>query len=532
MAAEALGADEATLAKLGYKQELTRGWSRFSNFAISFTIISVLAGPFTTFGQAWNNGGPPMISIGWPVITLFVLMVGFSMAELASAFPTAGGIYYWAYRLGGAGWAWFTGWFNLLGLVAIVASVDYAAATFLNYLLGLYNVHFIANFSASDPVAASLHHTFELFVVILVAHGLINVFSSPLVALFNRVSVWWHVIGVAVIVVLLIAVPSHHASFSFVFGHTINNSGFVGGSTHAGMFWFYVLPVGFLLTMYTFTGYDASAHISEETHGAALSAPKGLWRSIAYSGLVGWVVLLALLFGATHTGAITAGGGTAQALISSALSSAAAKAVILISVVGQLFCGMGCVAAASRMSFAFSRDGAVPGHNLWRRLNRHHTPTWAVLLVILASLAITWPAWFGNHAGTPVAFYAVTQITTIGLYVAYTIPVFLRWRMGDRFEPGPWTLGRKYRWVNLIAIVWVALNVIVFSLPASPAAVPWNSGFSWSAFNYSPLVNLGVLLAVALWWLLGAKRTFKGPVRTVDDPSVEGTGQAVATASA
>src|ERR1700733_5897545 len=147
MSATSLTDDERSLAELGYKQELTRGWSRFSNFAISFTIISVLAGPFTTFSQAWNNGGPPVITIGWPVITIFVLAVGFSMAELASAFPTAGGIYYWAYRLGGAGWAWFTGWFNLLGLVAIVASVDYAAATFLNALLGLYNVHFLVNFN-------------------------------------------------------------------------------------------------------------------------------------------------------------------------------------------------------------------------------------------------------------------------------------------------------------------------------------------------------------------------------------------------
>jgi len=363
--------------------------------------------------------------------------------------------------------------------------------------------------------------------LILVVHGLINVFSSPLVALFNRVSVWWHVIGVATIVVLLIAVPSHHASVSFVFTHRLNNSGF-----STGMYWFYVLPVGFLLTMYTFTGYDASAHISEETHGAALSAPKGLWRSIFYSGLVGWVVLLALCFAATHVNSINTAGGTAQSIISTALSTAAAKAVILISTVGQLFCGMGCVAAASRMTFAFSRDGAVPGHRLWRKLNKHHTPTWSVLLVILASLAITWPALFGDKAGTTVAFIAVTQITTIGLYVAYTIPVYLRWRMGDRFEPGPWTLGRKYKWVNLIALVWVALNVIIFSLPAVPQAVWFKHGFLWRDANYSPLVNIGVFVVVALWWMLGARRTFKGPVRTIDDATVEGIQPASAPASA
>ena len=178
-------------------------------------------------------------------------------------------------------------------------------------------------------------------------------------------------IGVAVIIVLLVAVPSHHQSFSFVFGHRLNLSGF---SHH--MYWFYVLPLGFLLTMYTITGYDASAHISEETHGAAMAAPKGVWRSVFYSAVFGWIVLLALTFAATNVSAITAAGGTSQWRSStSALSTAAAKAVLLISTVGQLFCGMACVTSASRMTFAFSRDGAVPGHNLWRRLGSNRTPT-------------------------------------------------------------------------------------------------------------------------------------------------------------
>jgi amino acid transporter len=503
--------DEQRLAELGYKQELTRGWSAFSNFAISMTIICILSGCFTTYGQAWNNGGPIGISIGWPVISLLVLMVGFSMAELASRFPTAGGIYYWAHQLGGARWAWFTGWFNLLGLVAIIAGVDYGAASFLNSLLSLYSLHFIVNFGTTNA-SAILHHSFELFVVILIAHGLINVFSSPLVALLNRISVWWITGAVLAIVAILIFGPSHHQSLSFVFGHRINNSGF----SHT-MYWFFILPIGFLLTMYTFTGYDASAHLSEETHDAAMAAPRGIWRSIAWSALAGWVVLLAITFAATHIKTINAGGGGAVPIITSALSSGLAKLVLWLSTVAQLFCGMGCVAAASRMGFAFSRDGAVPGHKLWRRLNKHRTPTWSVLLVGGLALLITIPAWFGDKAGLPVAFFAVTSITAIGLYIAYAIPIFLRWRMGDRFEPGPWTLGKKYKWINLIAIVWVVLCVIIFCLPTTPAAVPWNSGFSFSAFNYAPLVTIGMFVGVWLAWELGAKHTFKGPVNTVDD---------------
>src|SRR5664280_3119959 len=512
-----LSADEQRLAELGYKQELHRGWSSFSNFAISFSIISVLAGCFTTYGQAFKNGGPIAISIMWPIISVLILCVAFSMSELASAFPTAGGIYYWASKLGGAGWGWFTGWFNLIGLVAVVASVDYVCATFLMNLLGLYNVHFIFNFtkaSAVTDVHYSAHVNFALFASILLLHGLINVFSSHLVSLFNNISVWWHVIGVAVIVVILIAVPSHHASLSYVFGHRANVSGF---GSH--MYWFYVLPLGFLLTMYTITGYDASAHVSEETHGSEHSSPKGVWRSVFYSAVIGWIVLLAITFaipkGATEH--IQASGFPAIAIFDAALSTAAAKAVLLISTIGQLFCGMACVTSASRMTFAFSRDGAIPGHNLWRRLGSNRTPTWAVFFVILFALIITIPAYFPNSAGIPVAFFAVTSIAVIGLYIAYTIPIFLRWRQGTAFATGPWTLGKKHKWINLTAIIWVGLCVIIFCLPTTPAGVFGAKGFSWSSANYAPLVTIGVMLAVTIWYLVSARNTFTGPIRTIDE---------------
>ena len=509
-----LSADEEKLAALGYKPELNRGWSAFSNFAISLTIICILSGCFTTYSQAWNDGGPIAISIGWPVISILVLLVGLSMAELASKYPTAGGIYYWAYSLGGVGWSWFTGWFNLLGLVAITAAVDYGAATFLNSVLGLYNVNFILNFTTTTP-STILHNTFVLFFLILAAHALINVFSSHLVALLNRVSAWWMLGGVAVIVVVLIFGPSTHQSASFVFTQRFNNTGFSGH-----LYWFFVLPLGFLLTMYTFTGYDASAHLSEETHQAERAAPRGLWTAIAYSAVGGWILLLAITFAATHVAAVNKGDGSAIAVITTALSSGLAKLVLDISTIGQLFCGMGCVAAASRMVFAFSRDGAVPGHTLWRRLNKHRTPTWAVLFVVVFALIITIPALFGDSAGVPVAFFAVTSITTISLYIAYILPVFLRFRLGRKFEPGVWNLRQHYKWINVVAMVWVALCVVIFCLPTSPEAVPWNSNFNWNDFNYAPVVMLALVLGVWIAWVAGANKSFKGPIRTLDDPNV------------
>ena len=511
-----MGADEKRLAELGYKQELRRGWSGFSNFAISFSIICVLAGCFTTFGQAFNNGGPVAISIGWPVISVLILAVAFSMSELASSMPTAGGIYYWASKLGGPGWGWFTGWFNLIGLVAVTASVDYVCAQFLQYLGSLFSVNFIFNFTSTN-VKYNAHVVMALFVLLLIVGLVVNVFWNRLLTFFNGIAVWWNVIGVAVIVVLLIVVPSHHASLSYVFGHRINNSGFGGH-----MYWYYVLPLGFLLTMYTITGYDASAHVSEETHGAAQSAAKGVWRSVFYSAIVGYIVLLALTFAVNKTGAkAETGFATVIPILTAALSVLGAKAVIFISVVGQIFCGIACMTSGSRMCFAFSRDGAVPGHNLWRRLSANRTPTWSALFIAVFALVITIPAYFPNSAGTPVAFLAVTSISVIGLYIAYTIPVFLRWRMKSEFKAGSWTLGDKYKWMNPAAFLWVGLCVIIFCLPFAPAGVFFKSGFEWSAVNYAPLVTIGVMAAVTIWYAVSAKKTFKGPIRTIDELDAE-----------
>jgi amino acid transporter len=513
MSTTAPGRDEQRLAELGYKQELTRAWSGFSNFAISFTIISILAGCFTTYGQAWNNGGPIAISIGWPLISCMILLVAFCMSELVSAYPTAGGIYWWASELGGTVWGWFTGWFNLVGLVAVVASVDYGCATFISALMNLWSVDVgIVNFAD----AASLGDVFIVFALVLGLHALINIYSSHLVALFNNVSVWWHVAGVAVILVILIVGPDRHQSADFVFTETINNSGFGDG-----MFWFYVLPLGFLLTMYTQTGYDASAHVSEETRGAALGAAKGVWRSVFWSGLIGWFVLLALTFAATDVKAVNDpangfGLGSSLAVINTALGSGSAKLVVLIAVIGQLFCGMACLTSASRMCYAFSRDHAVPGWRMWTRLNHHRVPAFAVLFMAFCAMVITLPALEGDENNFTYAFAAVVSITVIGLYIAYVIPTYLRWRKGDAFKPGPWTLGRHYKWVNPAAVVWVAICVIIFILPQAPAGVPWRDEFDWKFVNYAPITVGGLFIIVGLWWLVRARHTFTGPVRNIE----------------
>jgi amino acid transporter len=508
--------DEERLHELGYRQELSRAWSGFTNFAISFTIISVLAGTFTTFAFAWQNGGPIAASIGWPVLCAFVLMVAFSMAELTSKYPTAGGPYWWAHDLGGKGWSWMTGWFNIVGLIGIVASVAYGAATFLNATLALYGLDiFGLDFGDGEHI---LSETWLLFFLILVLYTVVNIFADRFLALMNNVSVGWHVLGVLVIIALLVFVPDDHQSASFVFGERINNSGSHDGSTSNLGFWLLVLPIGFLLTMYTQTGYDASAHTAEETRGAAITAAQGVWRSVFFSALIGWFVLLAFLFAANDEGAVNDAAGFVGAIFTSALDSWAAKLVLIIATVGQLFCGAAGLTSASRTWYAFSRDRGMPGWWLFRRVNRERVPFNAVMGVAFFSLVVTIPALFGKN-NIPFAFFAITGICTVGLYLAYIIPVYLRLRKGDDFQPGPWNLGRRYKLVNVLAIIFVVLVVYSLNLPYTPAGLPWNDGFDASLVNYTPLAIV-VPLIFGVWYLVSAKDRYQGPVRTLEEDEV------------
>ena len=514
----AMNADEQRLAELGYKQELNRNWSGFSNFAISFSIISILAGCFTTFGQAWNNGGPIAISIGWPLISIFILIIGFCMSELVSAYPTSGGIYWWASKLGGAKAGYYTGWLNLIGLLAIDASVAYGAATF-------FDLSF-STMSESWAEGYSLSRVFWMFLIILFLTALINIFGGHLLAMLNNISVWWHVAGAAIIIAILIFLPEKHMSINDVFTMRVNNSGGLAGGDTGGLgFWFYVLPLGFLLTQYTITGFDASAHLSEETHDAADGAAKGIWRSIFYSAIGGWVLLLAFLFAVQDADAVTAGGGGVAVIFNQALSSSWAGTVLLIASIGQFFCTTACMTSTSRMLFAFSRDGAVPGAATWARLNSRKVPANAVIVSSVIAALITLPALVEVNIGTeeapiivPTAFYAVVSIGVIGLYTAFAVPSFLRWRAGDSFKQGSWNLGSKWRWMAPIAVIEIAIISVYFILPFTPAANPLNENFEWKFVNYAPILMGGTLIALWIGWHLSAKKWFTGPKTTIDLP--------------
>lgn len=481
-----LSDDDARLHELGYAQELRRSLSAFSNFAVSFTIISILSGCLTLYGYGLNTGGPATMIWGWLIVGFFVILVGLGMAEVCSSYPTAGGLYYWAARLApsnGAAWSWFTGWFNLVGQVAVTAGIDFGAALFLNAFLEL-----TTGFSAT-PV-----HTILLLAAILFVHGLLNTLGVRLVAIFNNVSVWWHLIGVLVIVGVLVFVPTHHQSASFVFGRFVDNTGW--GIPP------YVFLLGLLNAQYTLTGYDASAHMTEETKSAATAGPRGIVNSILVSLVAGWVLLIGLTFAIQSYGhAVNSSTGVPPAQIF--VDAAGAKTgefLLLIAIVAQLFCGMASVTANSRMIYAFSRDGAIPGSRFWHRVNkRTRTPTNSVWFGTVGAFLLSVP-----YLGSATAYAAVTSIATVGLYVAYVTPVFLRVLKGDRFERGPWHLGRWGRPVGIVASVWVVFIFCLFMLPqVSPVKA--------STFNYTPVAFVVVLGGAGVWWLVSAHKWFTGP---------------------
>src|ERR1700754_10067 len=495
--------DAAILHRLGYAQVLYREMGGFSNFAISFTIISILAGCLTSYYIAFNNGGPVAITWGWLLVGAFCVLVAMAMGEIASAMPTAGALYFWASKLGGPGWGWFTGWFNLVGQIAVTAAIDYGAAIFTTALLNLW---------FPSVVGTGTGTVFVVYSVIVALHLALNLLNVNLLARLNTVSAWWHMIGVVVIVVVLIVIPENHQSAAFVFGETINNSGFAGNGFGDVGFWF-VFGIGLLMAQYTITGYDASAHMSEETRLASRAAAWGMVMSVVVSVVFGFVLLVAVTFAVPDVqGTLDALGNAVVYIWTESLGSAWAEFLLLIAVVGQFFCGTASVTSASRMMFAFSRDGAVPGSRIWRKVAANRVPVNAVIAIAVLSWALMLP----TLANGVVGYLVGTSIAVIGLYIAFALPIILRIRAGARFEGGAWSLGRHYRWIAPTAVAWIAIVCLLFLMPVSPKGIPGAADFDWNVVNYAPITVGGALVLFGGWYLLSARRWFTGPVREVD----------------
>jgi amino acid transporter len=464
--------DEQYLRSLGYKQQLFREMGGFSNFAISFSIISILTGAVLLYGYGLRLAGPIVNSVGWPIVSLFTLAVAASMAEIASAYPTAGGLYFWAAKLGGPGWAWITAWMNMVGQVTITAGINIGAAIYLigaaTGILGL----------PARPLYTAWSFQVAVMVVIMIPQVLINIYGIRVTARLNDISVWWHIAGVVAITLLLAVFGEHRNDAAFLFSFAPASrpatTMFVGDRTFdsivlrivPGLATVYsaappllLFVLALLQAQWTYTGYDASAHVAEETQMARLNSAWGIFLSVAVSAVAGYVMLMVLTWCIPHGDVARAANDPYPVLyiVAGNLPRAFANAIAIVIGGAMWLCGAASITSMARMWYAFARDDGMPGASLLKRVSgTRHTPVWAIVITsVLAVLVCLYAA----------AYTVVTSISTIALYIAYVIPIGLNVRNRLPRAMTPWTLGRFGPLVNGIAIAWCAFIAIVFVLP-------------------------------------------------------------------
>src|SRR5262245_44508960 len=466
--------DVRELGALGYAQELFRTIGGFSNFAISFSIISILTGAVTLYEHGLTMGGPAEMAFGWPLVSVFTLAVALSMAELASSLPTSGAMYHWACRLGGTGWGWFTAWFNIIGQLATLAGIDYGCALFVTPLAGL-------------PTTTGT--VLLVYAAVLLSHALINHFGIRLVARLNDFSVTVHIVGVIAIVgAVLLFAPKRPIEFFFV-RITSNAEGWP--------YW-QAFVVGLLQAQWTFTGYDASASVSEETVDPRRRVPWSIVMAVAVSSIVGYLLLFALTLAITDIRAVLeATDATGHeipaviAILTTALGARTGAVFVGLAAMAMWFCGLAAVTWTSRVIYAFARDHGMPASAVWMRVSRTHlTPAPAIWL----SVAIAFVATLGS--GT---YAVVTSISVIGLYFSYVAPVYLSWRArGSPAAPsrGPWHLGRYGPAINVVAMLWVGFITIILAIPDH-----FRAGKTMAA----------LIVLLTAWYLAAERRRFRGP---------------------
>jgi amino acid transporter len=469
---------------------LARVLGGFSNFAISLSIICILAGGLTSFHVGYNSVGGAAIGLGWPLACLFSLCVAAAMGQVASAFPTAGGLYHWAAILGGRGWGWATAWFNLAGLVTVLAAIN--VGTF-RFAMGALD----PGFNPDAPAALAL----QLVVVagMTATQAVLNHLGIRVTRVLTDFSGWWILaVSVALTAALFAYAPGFDpgrlVTFTNYSGLPEAAPGPVWPRTES-LAWLFAL--GLLLPAYTITGFDASAHAAEETVGAAVNVPRGIVRSVLVSGVFGWVMLAALVLAMPDPDAAAREGGNAVFHTLGVLPKSLAGVLLAAIVVAQYLCGLATVTSASRMAFAFARDGGLPAARWVRHVSpRFRTPPVAVWGVAAAAVLFT--------AYTPV-YTTITAVCVIFLYVSYVLPTAIGLAAHGRWwtETGPWHLGRWFRPAALASVAGCAGLIVIGMQPPNDQAAVVVGGFA---------------AALAAGWFAVARRTFPGPPHGVLSP--------------
>lgn len=452
--------DKKDLNRFGYAQELLRSMGGFSNFAISFSVISILTGAVSLYKHGLEYGGPGMMGFGWPLVALFVMLIAASMAELASAIPTAGALYHWASLLGNKRWGWYTAWINLIGQIGIVAGIDYSVALFADPLLAS-----VFGYTSNDTT------TLLVFAIILLSHGILNHVGIKLVAKFNDISAWYHIIIVGVLVVSLAFLSKNSLQpieYIFQVGQTFSDKPYA-----------FAFLIGLLQAQWTFTGYDASAHTIEETINPRIRAPWGIFTSVAYSFVFGFIMLVFVTLSIQDVQAAVGADNSFIYVITQALGGTFGNVVLWLVTLAMWFCGLSSITSFSRMMYAFSRDKGMPFSKHWAEISRKfRTPAKAIWLAVILSFILAAVDYIiklinpNNEVGTIVF---MTAISVVGLYVAYGIPLLLRLiaQAKGKFTPrhlGPWNLGKYGRFINVLSLIWIVFISIMMVIPPNQNA--------------------------------------------------------------
>jgi len=482
--------DVKVLHGMGYSQELSRRMGGFQNFAISFSIICILAGGIGAYSVAFGAAGGGSIGVGWLVGAVFSLLVAAAMGQIASAYPTAGGLYHWSSILGGKGWGWATAWINLIGLLFVVSSVNYGVYLLLRDLV-------LVGVFAMDPAGFTGTHLTIAVAVITLSQAILNYLGIRATTILTDFSGYLILFVSLVLIVGLVVASPVPLEFSRLVTFT-NYTGDPGAGTWpATPSLFFAFVLGLLHVCYTITGFDASAHTAEETRDAQRAVPRGMLAAVFWSALFGWLLVVAVLLAMPDLseGAKRGADVFAYVLDASALPRPLKSGLAIGIVVSNYLCALAGMTSLSRMLYAFARDGGIPGASrVLRKVNpKHRTPGAAIWTGAAFCFVLGWVC--GADAS---AYIVLASGCAVFLYVSYVMPIAAgilaegtRWT-----KKGPFQLGAWSKPIGVLAVVGGGVLIFVGFQPPYQLVGKFLAG--------------AAVLLIVVWFAI-ERRRFAGP---------------------
>ncbi|KAJ5940846.1 hypothetical protein N7516_001014 [Penicillium verrucosum] len=488
-------ADEA-LARMGYKSELPRNLSMLSILGLSFAIMAAPFGLSTTLYITLADGLSVTILWGWVFVSLISIAIAASLAEICAVYPTAGGVYYWSAMLSTRRWAplmsFIDGWLTLVGNWTVTLSIIFSGGQLILSAISIFDESFVAN----------AWQTVLMFWAVMLFCALVNIFCSRYLDLINKVCIFWTAASVIVILVTLLTMADDRRDAEFVFTHyDASTSGWPDG---------WAFFVGLLQAAYTLTGYGMVAAMCEEVQNPHREVPKAIVLSVVAAGITGLFYLIPILFVMPNVQSLreVASGQPIGLLFKTVTGSASGGFGLLFLILGiMLFAGIGSLTAASRCTYAFARDGAIPGFKLWRRVNtKLDVPVWAIVLSAVVD-GLLGLIYFGSTA----AFNSFTGVATICLSTSYGLPILISLIRGRRdVKNSSFSLGRFGFAINCVTIVWIVLAVALFCMPVTLPVTP-------ESMNYASVVFAGFGGISIFWYFIYARKHFTGPPVSGDE---------------